>query len=308
MQLSLFDTKNMARNSFRKNLSLFKLDRALNDLDIWKNTFDAPESLTGKAGAVNEIKNKLQTSDAEAVLYLAHLRQNYDRLSFLEPLREEFRFLSEGLDKAIYDRLDKEAFDFIIEELHPAEIFISQNDFKAAVQSVNRYIRSFGEQPFLRELQGFAYSKSGKERESFTAYTFALFNDPLQCKPEYLLPRSYRNKYRFLLKQTGSSENALLKLPFALWEDGKTYIDPEASAYENLLEKRIEKNRSLARNDPRANILQFNYYLYLAETERLRSQRSQVSERLQNLQEQMWKLNPELFSRYRNVLHSFGNL
>ncbi len=308
MQLSLFDTKNVARNSFRKNLSLFKLDRALKDLDIWKSTFDAPERLSEKAEVVNEIKNKLQTSDAEAVLYLAHLRQDYDRLSFLEPLQEEFRFLLEGLNKAIYDRLDKEAFDFIVKDLHPAEIFISQNDFKAAVQSVNRYIRFFGEQPFLRELQGFAYSKSGKERESFTAYTFALFNDPLQCKPEYLLPRSYRNKYRFLLKQTGSSENALLKLPFALWEDGKTYIDPEASAYEDFLQRRIEKNRNEALNNHRANIFQFNFYLYLAETERLRSQRNQLSERLQNLQEQMRKLNQDLFSRYRNVLHSFGNL
>lgn len=304
MQLSLFDQEH--RLNFQKNLKKFNLDDAIVDLQKWGRTFDAPADIDAKIESVQTLQRDYAASGD--IMHIARLVKNFDEQPFLSPLKSDFKFLFRGLNQFLYDRLDKSFNDFIVDDLHPAEVFISLEAYSEAVHSIELYIQEHGEDAYLRELQGYAWFRYGDERAAYTAFTYALFNDPLACKTKYLLPGDYVNKYVFLLNKLGREQSALLQLPFALWRDGKTYICAGNSRFESLLKGRAEDNKNAALRDPAGNIRQFNYLLYLAEMERLRSGKSQNPDRLKALREQMRAINSEMFNTYLAVLQSFRNL
>jgi len=308
MQLNLFDAGNLVKNSFREHLKAFHLTAAINDLNTMGKTLDAPAKTEEQHAALSRLLEALPAKRTEALRFLGALYVDFEQLPLAQILADNARFLKEGLSRALSERLDASDYDFIISGLHPAEIFIAVNDFAAAEQAAATYLRQVGERAFVRQLQACALYSLGKEEKALTAYTYALFNNPHRCRGSYLLPPAYYHKYEYLLRKHEKEEDALIRLPLALWQSGLTYIDAEGGRFTKLLERDIRTHDKEARRDAGENILQFNRLLYLAESERLRLGRHNTSEKLRDLQLTMQNLNGELFTMYINVLKSFRNL
>ncbi len=307
MQLSLFSVENQSKELYRKHLRQFELQRALHELMVWERTVDRPQNLPQKAQAIQFILDEVQKNGKGAVVFLAHLRQNLQSLPELEPLAEDFTFLAEGINKTLNARLTENDFDFILENLHPAEIFLMEQEFEKALNVSEQYLQTFGEHPFLRQLQGAAYWGLSQEKESRMAYTMALFNNPLECKVEFFWPRAFKNKMQYLLSKMADLERALLHLPLALWEEGRTLIDPQNLSFEQFIEQNLQKHGEKLQT-VKEIFLDFLHLLYLAEVERLRNFGREKSERLKTLQQSMRQRQADLYQRYENALRRFHML
>ena len=306
-QLSLFSEQNIHKNTYTANLRKFRLDKALNDLQILKRTFNPPSSLNEKMQALQQLIDVLPEKKEAQILFLANLREDASLPAFLQPLAEDFHFLRQGIDKRLYDLLDKTEYEFIVEGVHPAEIFISQNDFQNALQVVEKYFATYGEHAYLRQLHGFALWQSGEKNRAYYDFTFALFDGPAQCRLTFLAPKTYRNKFSYLVTKLGNAEKALLRLPFALWLDGQTYIDAENEQFEQRMRQKSEGYAQIPTSSDEI-LERFNTLLYLAEVLRLRAAPRHPGREFETLQEKMQALHLEYFRQYYETLKRFRNI
>ncbi len=308
MQYSLFDDENISRIGFQKALKEFDLLAALRHLQTWRSTLDAPKNIDDKMDAVHRLQQHVFAQNDALTAALGQLFRELENTDYLRPLETEFRFLKEGLLRALAERITPKDFEYIIPGLHPAEVLLELKEYDRSVELAQRFLQTYGEHPALRQMQGYALFKLGQEAAGLTAFTFALFADPLSCNVRFLPPGSVVNKFVFLQHKFGRSETAWLRLPFALWQDGITYISPKATAYELMLKERIEANRKQAARDPKINMLHFNWLLYVAEMERLRKNGQGETNYLKELRHEMQQLNRDLFSAYLSMLRTYKNL
>ncbi len=308
MQLSLFSVENRSKELYRKNLAAFQLQEAISELKLWQRSVDAPNTLDAKRQAVQFMLEKLTHQPQNKLLFLAHLYQNSEKVKEIEPLLEDWRFLKEGIIRALAHLLkEPEQFDFISENLSPAEVFLLNHQFEKTVDVVEKYVANFGEHAFLRQLQAAAYSRLNDEKQSRICYTLALFNDPRQCRPEYFWPRAFKNKMKYLQNKFSDPELALLHMTLSLWEDGHLYLEPENSAFETFIEEKVERATGKNRTANESFLL-FLHYLYLAEMERLRRFAKEPSSRLTALRQTMQAINKNWYQRYENSLQKFHML
>lgn len=307
MQFSLFDDENLSRVGYQKELKEFDLPLALEHLRTWQQTLDAPPDIELKIEAIHRLQKEIYADPGNLLTTLSILRNEYAETDFLSALEKDFKYLREGFNRALALNMGPDRYEFLVPGLHPAEILAELKKYDRVVETTERFIRHFGEHSYLRQIQGYALFKLGQEESAYTAYTFALFDDPLSCHYRFLLPGDFINKYVYLRHKTGREEIAWLRLPFALWLDGKTYISPRAAQFEQMLLKKTEQNKEKAKRDPKASQLQFNHLLYLAEMERLRHPRGHETEELKELRVAMKQLNQELFEAYIALLRSFRN-
>jgi hypothetical protein len=307
MQTSLFDHKNIYINAFRKSLSELKLKEALVNLKKLGRTFNAPQNLDQKIKAVTDLDNAIENIEKKDVVDTADFIIKYNQHDFLKPLQPEFNYLEKGFKKALYNKLDPDSYEFIIPQIHPAEVFIEFEAYSKAINSIGCYLNKYGEHAYLRQLQGYAFYKSGNEKSALISFNYALFNDPLQCSDKYLYPEAYKNKFVYLLEKLQKSEATWLQLPFALWEDGKTIITPGADYFKKVLMEKIDENKKQALLDPILNILQFNHLLYLAEMTRLKNGANSGLDEIKEFRLQMKETNSNMFDLYMAGLQSFGN-
>ncbi len=306
-QLSLFSDENIHKNTYSTNLRKFQLKKALNDLQILGRTFNPPPSLNEKIQALQQLIAVIPEKKEAEILFLADLRKNDSPPAFLQPLAEDFHFLRQGIDKRLYELLDKAEYDFIGENVHPAEIFISQNDFQNALRVLEKYLQTNGEHAYLRQLRGFALWQTGEKNRAYYDFTFALFDEPTRCVPELLSPKTYRNKFAYLLAKLGKTQKALLRLPFGLWLDGQTYIDAENERFEQRMRQKLEGYTKIPASSDEI-IERFNTLLYLAEVLRLRAAPRHPGREFETLQERMGALHLEYFRLYYDTLKRFRNI
>jgi len=307
MQFSLFDDENISRIGFQKALKAFDLTAALKHLRIWQRTLDAPGDIEDKIEAVHTLQQQVIADEDTAMVLLGRLLRKAENTAFLRPLKGEFRYLKEGLLRALAGRFTPEDIDFIIPGLHPPEVLLELEEYDRAAELAQRFLQTYGEQPALRQLLGFALIKQGREAEGLTSITYALFDNPLSCDLRFLPSGPVRNKFLYLKHKLTRTEITWLRLPFALWQDGITYINPQAAAFESMLKERIETDSEQALRESKTNMLQFNRLLYVAEMERLRNNGQGESDYLKELRQQMQQLNGDLFSNYLSVLRSYNN-
>lgn len=308
MQISLFDDNNTNRLDFQESLAGFDLTGANKILDKWQKKLDAPKNLKEKKKALADLNDFMEKERQSLKLSLAELWLSYKEASWLKPLRQEFKHLFRGINKILSSHLSAQDFDFLLPGLHPAQVFIETENYLKAEACLAKYLREIGEHSFIRQLQGFVFLKQGREKDGLVAYTFALFNNPLQLSFSYLLPRDFKNKFLFLQKKMGGQEKGWLHLPFSLWRDGKTYIDPGANHFEIFLREKIEQEQTSSLSDPSKKIICFLHLLYLSEMIRLRHNAPGETNEVRDLHIQIQKINPEFLNTYKAVLRSYRNL
>jgi len=303
MQTNLFDQSNLNKIAFRKNLAVFDLQAAQESLEKWGKTLDAPQDLPEKTEAIRRLSASVNKKNELAELWLT-----YRTTDFLQPLKGSFKFLFKGLSKALKKHLSPEACAFLLPALHPAQIFIACDDFVTAIQCCERFLKKNGENAFVRELQGAALFKAGKEKAGLVAYTFAMFNNPTALSAEYLFPKKYNRKLRFFVQKFNDPAKAWLYLPFALWQEGLTYIEPEAYPFERFLLQTIAQQNSAIAGRAQEHTLHFLHVLYLAEMTRLRGGKQNSVMQLNELRNELQQTNPFLFNSYLRVLKTFGHV
>ncbi len=306
-QLSLFGEENLNRTAFTENLQKLDLKAAITNLQKWNRTFDPPVELEQKIAALTWLNEQIQSQGKQVPIYLAWLLTAVDEIEDLQILHKEFPLLRKGIYKMLYDQLDEQSFDFISEALHPAEVFIQQNDFEAALRSLQQYFERYGEHPFLRELQAFVFWKQNKKHDAMIDYTFVVFADPFALKDKYLMSNTFGNKLKFLKHKLGNEDKARARMAFELWHDGQTYIEAARPSFEAFIKAKIDQWAKKP-NDPIAQSLHFNGLLFLAETERLRAYPNAPGPNFALLQEKMRELNYEQYAIYVDTLKSFRNL
>lgn len=302
MQFSLFEGTNLYRMEYFHALETFNLVGAAGQLKKWRRTFDAPPDLENKIEALEYLHSLMDCQPPEKIQILSAMLVDGTGDGRLQPLQADLKYLARGINRVLLNLLDDESCDFIYPGLHVAEVFIACADWDRAETSVKTYLKKFGEQSFVRQLLAFTLFQKNRVRSAYLSYTLALFLDPAEMKEAYLAPAEYRNKLTWLVNRH-QPEQAWLYLPFALWQDGKTHIETDQPAFEDLLDQRVRSGSDLKGS----SIRRFNWLLYLAEAERLRQQ-GRESERLFNLRAEMQKLNRDWFGQYHRVLKSFRNI
>jgi len=307
MQTSLFDQHNIYKSAFHQNLQEFDLSAAQISLRKWSNMMDAPGNLVAKMETIQHIHTKMNNAGSSKLILLAQIYSTCDSNPDYAVLKSELKSFRQGLLLGISKNLPPALFDFIIPDLHPAEIYIGTGHYNKAVTCIDTYIGKFGENALLRQLQGFAFHRMGVENSAKIAFCYALFDNPLACKTEYLYPADYENRLHYLAEKTGNLKTAWLRLPFALWREGKTIVTPEATGFEDHLKGQIKSAGTNIRLNPDVNLIHFNHLLYLAEMIRLRHERGARLPEMENIREQMRAVNPDLFQLYYTTLNSFRN-
>lgn len=309
MQTSIFDKQNVCKAAYQKSLKEFNLQEALVNIGKWERALDAPADLPARKEALQIVQRQLSEAGETSLQYLATLKFNFeasaDSFSFLIPLKNDHLYFLNGLHKAIYQRLAADPIEYIIPDIHPAGIFVEVGEYSKAIKSVDQYIVRFGEDAYLRQLQGFAFFKQGQEKSAMIAFCYAIFNDPLRCSMKYLYPRDYERKFLALLEKKGQNQSAWLSLAFALWQEGLTFITPEATEFEAELKRKVADYKATSKSEPAIKLVHFNRLLYLAEMARLRSGRKNETEEIKRLREQMRDVNMEMFNSYLSVLRAF---
>ena len=307
MQISLFDDHNRNRIDFQQCLSRFDLAGAEQVLDKWQKKLNAPSNLNQKREALSAFARFLKKERRQPQFALAELWLNYGTTPFLQPLRGEFRHLFNGINQALAGLLNNNDYDFLLPSLHPAQIFIQVEDYSKAQAVLEKYLNLGGEHSFIRQLLGAALWKAGNKKKALINYTMAFFNNPLQLSERYLYPGEFNNKYLFLREKSGDSEKAWLHLPFTLWQEGKTHVDPYAQRFESYLHDQIKNEQAGAHRSPSKKIIYFLHLLYLLEMRRLRYRSFRETEETKKWITEIKKLNPEWLNTYYGVLRTYHN-
>ncbi|MBD3223271.1 MAG: hypothetical protein GF313_00965 [Caldithrix sp.] len=306
-QLNLFDNENVNRIEFRKALQEFNLDDALRALQRWQKKLTVPRIIDAKFRSVKWLqKNTKQSSSA--IQFLVDLYEGYDEEKKIKALLEEESFLIQGLITALCNRLDvQEDFNFLTSKTHPADLFLKAQQNENAVQNASAYLNQEGEHAFVRQIRGYALYQSGDVKSASVDMTQAIFYDPLSCKEAYLIPPHFASKYHYLKKQYEPFEEAMARLPFELWKNGKTYIDNRDFSVLKAMEEQFESDKTRSETNSILQRIQFNRLLFLAESERLTNARGGETEELRKLREKMQRIKPELHTHYIQILKSFRN-
>ncbi|GEM_PF-2885065 len=299
-QTNLFDDENYYRNAYHVALREFNIEQAIKELKKWQKTFFPPADLHKKIIALM----KLATVSTDDINVLSELYAGLYNTDYLTLFKDERRYIKRGLALKIYNLLTEQEYNFIIPALHPAEIYIEMEDFKRVFSVCRQYLSHVGEKPLIRQFEAYAYYQEGNSNSTAISTTYAIFDNVLQCNPNYLCPGSFVKKFDYLSQMTGSSRSALLRLPFALWKDGKTFIVPNDDHFEKYLRRCINKERKIATRTVEEDTLYFYHLQYLAEMLRLRNTRKVVSRELMDIRTEMNEINNDMFSAYMNVLSS----
>ncbi len=299
-QTNLFDEENYYRNAYRIALNEFDIEKAIATLKKWQRTFFPPSDLDDKIAALN----KLSEIPVDNIEILADMYINLYSTDYLKLFKDERNSIKKGLTQKIYNLLSIEDYNFIITGLHPAEIYLNMEDFKAVFSSCNQYLNHIGENPLIRQFEAYAFYQQGETNSSAILSTYALFDNVLKCRVDYLCPVNFVKKYDYLLHATGSQHSALLRLPFALWKDGKTHIVPNDDKFEKYLRKCINRERKIPTRSIDEDTLYFYHLQYLAEMIRLRNTRKVVSQELIDIRSEMSEVNHEMFGAYMDTLSS----
>ena len=300
IQTNLFDDENYYRNAYRLALNEFDIEKAINVLKKWQQTFFPPPDLANKIDALS----KLSAVPLDNIEILADLYVNLYSVDYLNIFRDERHSIKKGLTQKIYRLLSPEDYDFIVPGLHPAEIYINSEDFKAVFSCCTQYLNRIGEHPLIRQFEAYTFYQKGDANSTTISTTYALFDNVLKCDVNFLCPGSYVKKYEYLMQISGSHHSALLRLPFALWKDGKTFIVPNDDKFEKYLRKRINKERRISTRTIEEDTLYFYHLQYLAEMLRLRNTRKVVSQELLNIRNEMSEANKDMFNAFMDVLSS----
>jgi hypothetical protein len=299
--MDLFSDENYYRNAYTLALNEFDIEKAINILKKWQRTFYPPADLYEKIDALTNLLNSFENS----ISYLSELYLSIYETAEYEILKKDFNNIKKGIIKKIYGLLTPTDIDFINPRLHPAEIYIRMEDYKAAFACTKQYFSHFGEHPLIRQFEAYGYYQQGESTSAAISTTYALFTDASKCRSDLLCPGSFVKKYEYLLESLGSGQQALLRLPFSLWKDGRTHIVPNDDKFEKYLRKIINKERKSKLRTAEENIIYFYHLQYLAEMLRLRSVRRTVSQEIIGIREEMSNTNKEMFNSYIEILSSF---
>ena len=300
MQTNLFDDENYYRNAYHLALNEYDLLNAVSILKKWQKTFFPPADLNDKIKALE----KLSLSSDDEIHELSELYVNLYSLDYLSVFKDERRYIKRGLTQEIYSFLIPENYDFIIPKLHPAEIYINMEDYKSTLRCCGEYLNHKGEHSLIRQFNAYAYYQKGETNSASISTTYALFNNVLQCSTEFLCPGNYVKKYNYLEQTLGNHHSALLKLPFALWKDGKTFIVPNDDKFEKYLRKRINREKKVSAKGAEETTIYFYHLQYLAEMIRLRNTRKSISQELMDIRTEMKEVKNDMFIAYMDVLSS----
>jgi hypothetical protein len=302
LQTNLFDDENYYRNAYRHSLNEFNIEKAIDVLKKWQMTFYPPADIHDKIQALQLFSDSLEYK----LDYLANLYSNIYTMDDFASLKNDRHNLKKGISKKIYSLLTPTEIDFINPELHPAEIYINMEDFKAVFSCTKQYFSHFGEHPLIRQFEAYAFYHKGETNSAAISTTYALFDNVTKCNTELLCPGSYAKKYDYLLQSSGNQQQSLLRLPFSLWKDGKTFIIPNDDKFEKYLRRTINKERKIAVRTIEDDIIYFYHLQYLAEMMRLRNVRNGISQELIDIRTEMSKTNREMFNSYIEILSSFS--
>ena len=178
-------------------------------------------------------------------------------------------------------------------------------DYKSTFRCCGEYLNRNGEHSLIRQFEAYAFYQKGESNSASISTTYALFNNVLQCSTEFLCPANYVKRYNYLEHTLGNHHSALLKLPFALWKEGKTFIVPKDDKFEKYLRKLINSERKVSIKGNEETTIYFYHLQYLAEMIRLRSTRKSISQELVEIRTEMKTVNSDLFSAYMDVLSSY---
>ncbi len=308
MQISLFDDDHRLRMEYVNALSLFELERARQILGQLNSKMEGPPDIAQKRQALDTLIDNHINIDDPPIASLARLIRSGKLESELGALQPDYFAIRKGAYYKLSQILPECNGDFLYLDLHPAEVYIETEQYKRALDFSEYYLNKKNEHPLVRQLQGYTFWKQNNDKAASISITYALFNNPLQCKPQYLCPKSVQDKFDAILMRATDLRKTMIFLPFELWKAGLAYITPQSYFFADILETLLESNKEKIKNDALLNRMYFNWLLYLAEMERLREGRQNLSRRLIQLRKEMQEVNDELYGAYLSVLESFRNL
>jgi hypothetical protein len=299
MQLSLFDENNILKNTFRKKMADFDLTGARKALRELSTKLDQTEDTYEKIDAVFDLQAALAAEEHMDAKTLAELSVRLEEIKYLRPLAPEFCYLKKGFMRAITQKIDDDPREYIIPELHPAEVYIETMQYDKAIKSAAGFIDQHGEHAFLRQLTGFAYHEKGNEPLSYKNLGLAFFHNPLQCRESFLPPNQIMDVLRDLKRRISNSELAWVHLPFELWKQEIITVSYDDINYIKCITDLISGVTSDATRDAVGNGLLFIRLLYLAEA--LRLQNIDHSKMI-DLRARMKAIDPDGFDEYKEVI------
>ena len=299
MQLSLFDENNILKNTFREKMAVFDLAGAREALRELTTKLDQTEDTYEKIDAVFDLQAALAAEKHMDAKTLAELSVRLEEIKYLRPLAPEFFYLKKGFMRAITQKIDDDPREYIIPELHPAEVYIETMQYDKAIKSATGFIDQHGEHAFLRQLIGFAYHEKGNEPLSYKNLGSVFFHNPLQCRERFLPPNQIMDVLRDLKRRISNSELAWVHLPFELWKQEIITVHYDDINYIKCITDLISGVTSDAIRDTVGNRLLFIRLLYLAEA--LRLQNIDHSKMI-NLRARMKAIDPDGFDEYKEVI------
>lgn len=299
MQLALFDENNILKNTYQKKLADFDLTGAQKTLVALSAKWDRPKNIIAKINAITGLHTKLASKKYVSVQSLAKLAVRLPEIEYLRPLEKDLNYLRKGLMKEISSKLDDKSCNYIIPELHPAEVYIETMEFDEAVQAATCFLTHNEERACLRQALGFVYYKKGNYYLSIKNLSLALFHNPLHCCERFLPQDEFMPVLNDLEKDIDDSDYVWIRLPFELWKQNKIPITYDDTNYIDHITKLTSIGSSNDTKDAIENGLMFIRLLYLAET--LRLQNADYSKMI-DLRTRMKAIDPESFREYKEVI------
>ena len=298
-QLDLFTLHNIEKSDYYRNLKKLDFNCAYENLEKWDHTFEPPENKKKKKKQLKEIEHEIGCPLSLDVKKLAKLIETYKQNSKYLNLYPELHLIVNGLTAILAQKLITDQYDFISPSIHPAEIFIETQKYNEAIKVVDRYIEKNNENAYLRQLQSFAYYQTKNERSALICLSFALFNNPLACKEDYLINEDIIDIFNNLKNRYANSETAWQQLPYILWEKNIIPVLPKAIQYESYLIGKLMLRKKEIKEKDSKNI-KFLHLLYISEAMRIRNEEWN---KIKKIREQMKHINPEMFQIYLNHIN-----
>ena len=299
MQQGLFEDHNLLTIGYQKDLRHFRLAGAYEKLLELKEKRAGRKALSGKVEAFVSLQTLAQELEAGDIRALANLCLGLAGREALSGLNEDVQDIEEGFMREIAGRLGADDIDYIVPELHPAQVFLRIGEFDRAVDVVDRYCRDIGENTALRQLQGYAFWKNGINSRAKHSMSLALFADPLLCEEEMLVPEDFRKKLEDLQSQMESHEEAWLELPFTLWKRRMLPIVTDVPCAVEHLKQLLEEDRPAPELDKTRKAKRFLRLMYLAEISRLTTDDLFQKAYQRQL---MKEVDPEKFAMYMQTI------
>jgi hypothetical protein len=299
MQTNLFSDDQLCKNDFIRSINIFSLEKALSILDKWRSAYSQLQNISEIEKSLIQLILDYEKAENKNEFLLALYTDNESAESY-KGLVQYFRYVKEGLLYKLAE-LNPNADYYLKDGFHISEVYLKLEQYAAVEKSCELALKKFGEDSLLRQINAKAALKLNRSQEAMGLWTFAYFNQPADCKEEYLASAALNEKFRLLKEQKKNTKNAFIFFPFELWRSGNTHIFPRANDYKDIL---INHIKTTASTSVQEKTLHFNWRLYLAEAIRLDGG-GKNRDRLIQLRTEMKQLIPGLFAKYLNKLKEF---